>query len=158
MSVKLETKVRELLAVFLESRQDLFLVDLKFSSANDIVVILDGDNGVSLQDCLDASRSIENNLDREEEDFSLQVMSAGLSEPLSSVRQYRKNIGRKLEVLLIDDQEVEGELLAVEEEHITLKLKYRKKKDIGKGKMTVVEERAIAYSDIKKAKVKISFK
>lgn len=157
MSAKLTSEVKKLLNAFLEGRQDLFLIDLKISVGNDIVVILDGDNGVTLQDCLDASRAVENNLDREEEDFSLQVMSVGLSEPLSSERQYRKNIGRKLEILLLDDTQVEGKLLAVSEKNITLQLKYRKKKDIGKGKMTVVEERQISYSEIKKAKVKIKF-
>lgn len=157
MSMNLASRITTLLDTFMKGRQDLFLVDLKISTTNDIVVILDGDNGVTLQDCLDASRSIENNLDREEQDFSLQVMSAGLSEPLNTQRQFRKNKGRKLEILLSDDKEVEGELLEVEVETITLRLKYRKKKDIGKGKITVVEERHIPYSDIKKAKVKIKF-
>ena len=83
-------KIEELLNNFLEERKDLFLIDLKFSAGDDITVILDGDNGVSLQDCLDASRAIEFNMDREDHDFSLQVMSAGLSEPLSSERQFRK--------------------------------------------------------------------
>lgn len=157
MNMNLASRVTTLLDTFMQERQDLFLVNLKISVANDIVVILDGDQGVTLQDCLDASRSIENNLDREEQDFSLQVMSAGLSEPLTSERQFRKNKGRKLEILLSDDKEVEGELLEVEAETITLRLKYRKKKDIGKGKMTVIEERQIPYSEIKKAKVKIKF-
>lgn len=157
MSVKLESEVQKLLDAFLEEREDLFVVNLTISTANDIVLTLDGDNGVALQDCLDASRAIENNLDREKEDFSLQVMSAGLSEPLSSVRQYKKNIGRKLTVLLTDDKEIEGDLLEVDEQKIVLKLKYRKPKDIGKGKMTVIEDREIPYSDIKKAKVKIKF-
>lgn len=157
MSVKLESEVNNLLDVFLESRPDLFVVNLTISASNDIVLILDGDNGVTLQDCLDASRAVENNLDREKEDFSLQVMSAGLSEPLSSIRQYKKNLGRKLTVLQNDDKEVEGELINVDDEKIILKLKYRKSKDIGKGKMTVIEDKEIPYSAIKKAKVKIKF-
>ena len=85
-------KVEELLSEFLKEREDLFLIDLKISASDDITVILDGDNGVSLQDCLDASRAIEFNMDREEHDFSLQVMSAGLSEPLSTPRQFQKNV------------------------------------------------------------------
>ena len=92
-------KIEELLNSFLSERDDLFLIDLKFSAADDITVILDGDNGVSVQDCLDASRAIEFNMDREEHDFSLQVMSAGLSEPLLLPRQYRKNIGRDFDIL-----------------------------------------------------------
>ncbi|NHW60077.1 ribosome assembly cofactor RimP, partial [Escherichia coli] len=77
MSIK--AQVETLLTDFLSEREDLFLIDLKVSAGDDVVVILDGDNGVTLQDCLDASRAIEFNMDREEHDFSLQVMSAGLS-------------------------------------------------------------------------------
>ncbi|WP_144281556.1 ribosome assembly cofactor RimP [Chryseobacterium echinoideorum] len=149
--------IETLLNDFLETRKDLFLIDLKFSAADDITVILDGDNGVSVQDCLDASRAIEFNMDREEHDFSLQVMSAGLSEPLSIPRQYKKNIGREIEVLLNDSSKIEGELALVDEEKITLILRYRKPKDIGKGKVDVEEEKEIPYTEIKKALVVIKF-
>lgn len=150
-------KIEELLNAFLTEREDLFLVDLKFSAADDITVILDGDNGVTLQDCLDASRAIEFNMDREEHDFSLQVMSAGLSEPLESPRQFRKNVGRELDILLTDSEKITGELVKVDEEKITLVLKYRKPKEVGKGKVDVVEEKEIPYSNIKKALVTIKF-
>lgn len=150
-------KIEELLQTFLQERTDLFLISLKFSAGDDITVILDGDNGVSLQDCLDASRAIENNADREEHDYSLQVMSAGLGEPLVSERQFTKNIGRDLEVLLNDTTKVEGELARLEEDKIVLILKYRKPKDIGKGKVDVVEEKEILYADIKKALVAVKF-
>lgn len=150
-------RIDELLNEFLETRKDLFLIDLKISAGDDITVILDGDNGVSLQDCLDASRAIEFNMDREEHDFSLQVMSAGLSEPLSTPRQFGKNIGREIEVMLEDSSKIEGELSKVDEEKITLTLRYRKPKDIGKGKVDVEEEKEISYSDIKKALVVIKF-
>ena len=66
-------KVEQLVHEFLETRKDLYLVDLKISAGDDITVILDGDEGLSLQDCLDASRAVEFNLDREEHDFALQV-------------------------------------------------------------------------------------
>ncbi len=150
-------RIEELLHEFLETRKDLFLIDLKISAGDDITVILDGDNGVSLQDCLDASRAIEFNMDREEHDFSLQVMSAGLSEPLATPRQFAKNIGREIEVLLNDSTKTEGELAKVDEEKITLILRYRKPKDIGKGKVDVDEEKEIPYSEIKKALVTIKF-
>ncbi|PTT75939.1 MULTISPECIES: ribosome assembly cofactor RimP [unclassified Chryseobacterium] len=150
-------RIEELLHEFLETRKDLFLIDLKISAGDDITVILDGDNGVSLQDCLDASRAIEFNMDREEHDFSLQVMSAGLSEPLATPRQFAKNIGREIEVLLNDSTKTEGELVKVDEEKITLILRYRKPKDIGKGKVDVEEEKEIPYSEIKKALVTIKF-
>jgi len=150
-------KIEELLNEFLETRKDLFLIDLKFSAGDDITVILDGDNGVTLQDCLDASRAVEFNMDREEHDFSLQVMSAGLSEPLSTPRQFNKNLGREIEVMLEDASTIEGELAKVDDEKITLVLRYRKPKEVGKGKVDVEEEKEIPYSEIKKALVVIKF-
>lgn len=150
-------KVESLLQNFLVERTDLFLMDLKISAASDITVILDGDQGVTLQDCLDASRAIENNLDREAHDFSLQVMSSGLSEPLKFPRQYKKNRGRKIEILLADDKMIEGEIMDADDEKVTLILRYRKPKDIGKGKIDVEEQLEIFYQNIKKAIITIEF-
>ena len=116
-----KTRVEELIQAFLEERKDIYLVDLKISAGNDVVVILDGDESLSIQDCLDASRAIEFNLDREEADFSLQVMSAGLSEPLKLPRQYKKNVGRELEVTTEDGEVIKGELLEADEEKIQRK-------------------------------------
>ena len=152
-----KSEINRLLGEFLLTREDLFLVDMKISATSDVTVVLDGDNGVTLQDCLDASRAIEFNMDREEHDFSLQVMSAGLSEPLETPRQFRKNIGREIEVMFEDSTKIEGELLSVDDEKIVLKLEYRQPKLIGKGKEDVVEEREIPYSEIKKALVVIKF-
>ena len=150
-------KVEQLVREFLETRQDLYLVDLKFSTGDDITVILDGDVSLTLQDCLDASRAIEFNLDREEHDFSLQVMSPGLSEPLKFPRQYKKNMGREIEVLLMNDEKIQGEITAVDEESVTLTLRYRRPKLVGKGKEDVVEDKQIPYSEIRKALVIIKF-
>ncbi len=152
-----KTEVNRLINEFLLTRPDLFLVDLKISAASDVTVILDGDNGVTLQDCLDASRAIEFNMDREVHDFSLQVMSAGLSEPLEFPRQFKKNIGRPVDVLLNNDSKIEGELINVDDEKIVIRLEYRRPKVIGKGKEDVVEDKEILYSDIKKALVVIKF-
>jgi ribosome maturation factor RimP len=150
-------KVEQLVHEFLETRKDLYLVDLKISAGDDITVILDGDEGLSLQDCLDASRAIEFNLDREEHDFSLQVMSPGLSEPLKLPRQFKKNMGREIEVLLDSDEKIQGEVVAVDDEKVTVVLKYRRPKLIGKGKEDVVENKEIPYTEIKKALVVIKF-
>ena len=150
-------KIENLLNSFLAEREDLFLIDLKISASDDVTIILDGDHGVTLQDCLDASRAIEFNMDREEHDFSLQVMSAGLSEPLAQQRQFAKNIGRELKILMNDSSEIEGELVSADEEKITLLLRYRKPKEVGKGKVDVEEERKILYTDIRKATVVIKF-
>jgi len=150
-------KVAQLVQDFLVTREDLYLIDLKISAGNDIIVIMDGDEGLSLQDCLDASRAIEFNLDREEQDFSLQVMSPGLSEPLQFPRQYKKNIGRTLQVLLNNGEELQGEITTVDEENVTLTLRYRRPKLVGKGKEDVVEEKKLPYTEIKKALIVIKF-
>ncbi|MDO4762776.1 MAG: ribosome assembly cofactor RimP [Flavobacteriaceae bacterium] len=155
--MEFRAKVERLVNEFLQTREDLYLIDLKVSLSNDVVVILDGDEFLSLQDCLDASRAIEFNLDREECDFSLQVMSPGLSEPLALPRQYKKNIGRELEILLNDDEKITGELVNADDEKIALMLRYRRPKLVGKGKEDVEEEREIPYSQIKKALVVIKF-
>ena len=83
-------KVQELIAVALAERPELFLVDFSINDANKISINLDGDQGVNLQDCIDVSRAIESQLDREEQDFSLEVASAGVSSPLKFIRQYKK--------------------------------------------------------------------
>ncbi|GAW90227.1 hypothetical protein FPS14_contig00046-0017 [Flavobacterium psychrophilum] len=83
-------KVKELLEQGLAEYPNLFLIDLNINDSNKIIITLDGDNGVQLQDCINISRSIDNNLDREEVDFALEVASAGVSLPLKLVRQYKK--------------------------------------------------------------------
>jgi ribosome maturation factor RimP len=100
---------------------------------------------------------VENNLDREEQDFSLEVASAGLSSPLKFVRQYKKNIGRTLKVITSASEEIEATLLAADDEKITLEWQAREPKKIGKGKETVDKKADILYEDIKEAIVIVSF-
>jgi ribosome maturation factor RimP len=152
----LKDKVTELLNQALEENQSLFLIDFKMSSDNKIKVTLDGDDGVTLKDCMAVSRTIEHNLDREEEDFSLEVESAGATTPLVLPRQYKKNIGRILEVR-IQDSNFEGKLTAATEDSITLEWKAREPKPVGKGKVTVQKKQEIAISDIQEAKVVLKF-
>ena len=140
----------------LEKREDLFLIDFTVGGDNTVRIVLDGDKGVNLQDCMEVSRAIEHNLDREEEDFSLEVTSAGATAPLELPRQYHKNKGRKLKVRT-EEQEFEGTLTQVDENSITLEWKAREPKPVGKGKVTVQKKQEIAFSDIKKAKVILNF-
>jgi ribosome maturation factor RimP len=149
-------KVSNLLEEGLLERPSLFLVDLSISDSYKITVTLDGDNGVTLQDCIDVSRVIENNLDREEQDFSLEVASAGVSTPLKLVRQYKKNVGRTLKVKTATET-IEAKLEAANEESITLFWTAREPKKVGKGKETVEHKREIPYSEIKEAIVIIIF-
>ncbi len=150
-------KVAQLLESALEKNKSLFLIDLNISEENQIRVILDGDKGVTVEDCIDVSREIEHNLDREEYDFSLEVMSSGVSEPLTLPRQYKKNIGRILKVRTKNDEKIEGELISSTEESCTLTWSAREPKPIGKGKVTVQKEATLPYKDIMEAKVMITF-
>jgi len=149
-------RVEELLNEALGQKPELFLIDLTISEANQIRIIIDGDKGVTVQDCIDVSRAIEHNLDREEEDFALEVHSAGVTEPLTMVRQYKKNLGRKLKVRTAEET-VEGELTLVDDKAVTIQWKAREPKPIGKGKVTVKKEAVIPYNDIVEAKVMITF-
>lgn len=149
-------KVTSLLNEGLSQKPSLFLIDLTISEGNKIVVTLDGDTGVNLQDCIDISRAIEHNLDREEQDFSLEVASAGVSTPLKLARQYKKNIGRTLKVKTTSET-VEAVLNNADENKIVLTWSSREPKKIGKGKETVQHTREIPYADIKEAVVIIIF-
>lgn len=149
-------KVSALLDEGLSQKPSLFLIDLTITDTYKIIVTLDGDNGVSLQDCIDISRAIEHNLDREEQDFSLEVASAGATSPLKIPRQFKKNIGRKLKVTTATEK-IEAELTDANEEFVVLEWKAREPKQIGKGKETVAKKAEIPYSEIKEAIVIITF-
>jgi len=149
-------KVSELLNAGLEEKPEIFLIDLTITDAFKIIVTLDGDNGVTLQDCIDVSRAIENNLDREEQDYSLEVASGGVSALLKLVRQYKKNVGRTLQVKTAAEV-ITAELVDANDEFITLTWTAREPKEIGKGKVTVEKRLELPYADIKEAIVTITF-
>ncbi len=149
-------QVEQLLHQSLEDKPGIFLIDLSISDSYKIIVTLDGDNGVALQDCIDITRAIEPNLDREAIDFAIEVASVGVGSPLKLVRQYIKNIGRTLIVKLIDET-IEAELQAADDDKITLTWQAREPKKIGKGKETVTKTKEIPYQDIKQAVVTVNF-
>ena len=152
-----KSTVEDLLQKALNERQDLFLIDFSVSNDNAIKIIIDGDKGVLVEDCIFVSRAIEHNLDREEHDFSLEVLSSGATSPLVLPRQYSKHVGRHLEVKTNDGEKIEGQLTEANDNGVVLKWKSREPKPVGKGKVTVTKEANIAFSDIKEAKVKIKF-
>jgi len=152
-----QSKVLALVDEALQINKSLFLIDVKITADAKIRVIVDGDNGVPLKECIRISRHIEHNLDREVNDFSLEVMSAGLSEPLFLRRQYQKNIGRALSLKLVDGIKIEGVLNDVNDDGLNISWKAREPKPIGKGKITVDKSAKIAFKNIKEAKVKIKF-
>ena len=131
----------------------LFLVDIKIKPTNNIKVFLDGDTGITIDAVSKVNRALYTQLEESglfpEGDFSLEVSSPGVDEPLKFFRQYRKNIGRKVEVTLNDDQVHTGVLKAAEEEEITLEELSGKKKE--------KKEIVIPFNNIKKTVVQISF-
>ena len=149
-------KVNQLLEAGLEEKPSVFLIDMIITDSFKIIVTLDGDNGVVLQDCIDVSRAIEHNLDREEQDFSLEVASVGVGSPLKLVRQYKINIGRTLIVKLATET-IEAKLVDANDEFITLTWEAREPKKLGKGKETVQKRQEIRYSEIKEAIVTVTF-
>ena len=150
-------KVEKLLQEAFEENNSLFLIESKIDGNNHIRVVIDGDEGVSVNDCIAVSRKIEHNLDREEQDFSLEVLSAGVSEPLRLPRQYKKNIGRTLAVTTAAGEKIEGELKNFKDGNISLQWKAREPKPVGKGKITVTKEAVLPIEEIREAKVIITF-
>ena len=149
--------VEDLLQSALDDRQDLFLIDFSLSNENAIKIVVDGDNGVLVEDCMFISRAIEHNIDREEYDFSLEVLSSGAATPLVLPRQYKRHVGRNLEVKTLDSQSLEGEITSVNDDGVVLTWKTREPKPVGKGKVTVTKEVNVAFDNIKEAIVKIKF-
>ena len=150
-------KVEDLLSLVLKQHSNIFLVDLKISNDKSIKIILDADKEVNVKDCIDISRSMEGALDRDQEDFSLEVASAGVGSHLKFPRQYHKNLGRKLEVISTEGLKFEGDLTHVKEDAIELQWKQRETKRIGKGKVTVTKKKTILFDEISQAKVMIKF-
>ncbi len=149
-------KVIQVLNQTLEEFPELFLIDLTITDSNKIIVTLDGDNGVQLQDCVNISRAVENSLDREEQDFALEVASAGVSAPLKMIRQFKKNVGRTVK-LTTAEKEYEALLVEADDEGVTLEWTAREPKKVGKGKETVVHNTKIQYGNIVEAVVTIIF-
>ena len=149
-------QVEQLVKTALDENPTLFLIDLTIGGDNTIRILLDGDEGVSLQSCMEVSRKVEHNLDREENDFSLEVSSCGVGSPLILPRQFKKNVDRKLEVTDSEDKLVQGTLITVTEDSFTLEWKAREPKPIGKGKVIVTKTKEFKYGSFKNAKVIVS--
>ncbi|HOZ86786.1 MAG TPA: ribosome assembly cofactor RimP [Bacteroidia bacterium] len=135
----------------------VFVTGIRIGSDNQINLFIDGDNGVTIKDCVELSRLIEGTLDRNKDDFALDVSSHGAATPLILPRQYTKHIGRNFEIKLIDDTKLEGTLISCDNEEIKIEFSTRENKPIGKGKITVVKNEIIKYSQIKESKVKLKY-
>lgn len=137
-------KVLDIVKDVLEG-SDKYLINMKITPDNRIFVDIDGDNGINIDDCIEVSRAIESQLDRDEEDFELNVSSAGADSPLKMPRQYRRHVGRELNVTPFDGEQVEGTLMEADDQHFVIKIKGKKKES--------AREVSFAYEDVKTAKV-----
>lgn len=147
--------VTQKLEAIIQDNPAVFLVDIRIKPTNNIKVFVDGDNGVGIDRLVSYNRQLYKQLEEmaifPEGDFSLEVSSPGLSEPLKLHRQYVKNIGRFVEVVLLDGTQVEGKLLTVTEAEITLE------EEKGKGKKKETVQHIVAFSNIKTTKIQIKF-
>jgi ribosome maturation factor RimP len=136
---------------------NMYVTGIKIGSDNHISLFIDGDEGVTIKDCVALSRAIEGNLDRNKEDYALDVSSHGATTPLVLPRQYPKHIGRSFEIKLTDGSKAEGDLVACNNEEIKLEYSTRENKPVGKGKITVVKQQTIKYDQIKESKIKLKY-
>ncbi len=137
---------------------DMFAVDVKISQQNKIKVFVDGDNDITISDCARLSKHIESFLNRDEEDFKLEVSSAGVGKPLKVFRQYKKNIGRNIVVETYDNDKIRGKLISAENDGVELLL--LEKDIVDKGRQTAkneIKSRFIKFEKIKEAKIKAAF-
>ncbi|MDR1878145.1 MAG: ribosome assembly cofactor RimP [Bacteroidales bacterium] len=129
---------------------DLFIGEIKIKQGNNIQVFLDGDSGVTIEQCVAVSRHIEHNLDRTREDFELHVSSYGIGQPLKFLRQYKNAVGKQLSVITEESTRYSGKLVRADEQIIVLEIPATRKKD-----PAVPTE--IPVSTIKTAKIEVVF-
>lgn len=135
-----------------------YLVDVTVQPDNVIVVEIDNDDSVCIDDCVELSRYLEDHLDRDVEDFELEVGSAGITSPFKVLRQYQKNIGNEVEVLLTAGTKLTGVLKSADENGIVLTVEKQVKPEGAKRKVTVEEDQPYTYQGIKYTKYLIRFK
>jgi len=146
-----------------ERNLDLFIVAITISPSYQILVELGSENGgVSITDCIAVSKNIENNLDREEQDFSLEVASADLTKPFRVLKQYIKNIGKQVEVKPLTDTnfkngKIEGVLKSADENEIVVTTREKRKMEGRKKKEWVEEDFTFKMSELKEVKIIITF-
>lgn len=142
-------KVTDLLA----GHPSHFLIEVRIKPTNNVKVFVDADEGISLSDLVDYNRSLYKQLEGSglfpNDDFSLEVSSPGLDEPLKLHRQYKKNIGRYVDVMLVDGTKKEGKLIEATEDGIVIET------ENGKGKKREVKNESILFDTIKNTKIQV---
>ncbi|HYF32796.1 MAG TPA: ribosome maturation factor [Chitinophagaceae bacterium] len=168
-STSLQETLENMVSAMLEGNEDYFLVDLKIRPGNNIKVVLDADSGVSIDKCVDYNRYLYKQLETAglfpDGDFSLEVSSPGVDEPLKLQRQYRKNLGRQVEILLKDGSKREGKLSELTDNGLVIEETRSKNQAAGKpgmpsklpGRKKELVVHNILFSDIKTTKVQVVF-
>ena len=138
-------------------KDDMFIVELSVKPGNKITVIIDNDNGVPISYCIEISKLIEAGLNRDEEDFELEVASAGIGQPFKVDRQYQKNIGREIEVLTFEGKKFKGKLIAVLDGAFDVEVEEMVKVEGKKRKELQVNTVNCKFDEVKQVKDIISF-
>ena len=153
-----ETLISEIgkkLEAVLSAQPSHFLVEIRIKPTNNVKVFIDGDEGVILSDLIQYNRKLYKELEESglfpDGDFSLEVSSPGLDEPLKLFRQYKKNLGRYVDVTLADNSKIEGKLLEAAEDSIVVET------ETGKGKKKEVKQERIPFNQVKTTKIQIKF-
>lgn len=157
MSIESQVQaVEKMLENILAGDPAYFIVEIKIRPTSNIKVFLDGDNGISIEKCVFYNRILYKQIEESgmfpDGDFSLEISSPGLDEPLKLLRQYRKNVGRKVEVLLKDGVKTEGKLLEVFDGHVIVE------EVKGKNKKQEIIQHNFSFDSIKSTKIQIVFK
>ena len=135
----------------------IFIVDVKVDGSGKILIEVDKPEGITIEECIKISRTVENSFDREKEDFELEVSSPGLTGAFKVIEQYRKNCGRQVDVVKKDGQKINGLLQHVDDDGIVLEVKAKIKEAGQKRPKTVMQTVALNFNDIKATKVTITF-
>jgi ribosome maturation factor RimP len=147
--------IKEKIGALLESHPSHFLVEIRIKPTNNIKVFIDSDEGVILSDLIEYNRKLYRQLEESKmfpnDDFSLEVSSPGLDEPLKLFRQYKKNIGRFVEITLNDGGKVEGKLIEATEDGVVIEV------ESGKGKKKEIRQESVLFDQIKNTKIQIKF-
>jgi len=154
--MQVEKRVAALVEEKIADRPELFLVEVKMLPNNKLIIHVDGDEGISIQDCVAISRHVGFHLEEEnaiEQAYNLEVSSPGVGEPLKLIRQYNKNIGRTVSIKLKEGLKKEGKLLAVTENNLQIEESVKEK-----GKKAVAIQTDVPFNDIIETTVLVSFK
>ncbi|MEO6814144.1 MAG: ribosome maturation factor [Ginsengibacter sp.] len=148
-------KIEEFVTRLIGQSPDAFLVEIKMAPGNQITVLMDADSGITIEKCTSVNKALYKFIEESglfpDGNFSLEVSSPGVDRPLKLLRQYKKNIGRKIEVLLNDGTKLEGNLTQVNEDGIIVE------EQAGKGKKAIMKIATILFNQIKHTTVLITF-